>query len=247
MSEVIGGIVKKIYEKKTQRGVMYNVCLELDDGSEEWYGFGKYPPKFGEGSDIEFEVSYNGDFANVDFKSLEIIDLVEPAPAKPVRGSRGSSRVRGDDEGTSSSGSGRSSSAGRGGSRGGSRDASAGRSKPAATYGRSKPAPKSGGDNLSKDEWARKDAVIQVQAARNAAIALVTTALANDALPLPIKKADKLDAMVGVVDELTEQFFLDNDKVDALLKLRAEGAGKNSHDDEPPFDEDEDEDGLPGE
>lgn len=234
MSDFVGGIVKRITEKQGKFGPMFSIQLQHDDGSEQWYGFGKFPPKFGEGSDIEFGVTWNGQYANADFKTVKVVSLVEPAQ-------QGGGRQRGGDAG--------SNGAGRGSRSNGSTSGSAGRggnAAPPARGGVSKPAAKS--DGLSKDEWARKDAVIQLQSCRNSAIAVVAAALQHEALPLPAKKGEKFDALVGAVNELTEQFFLGNDDVDRLLKARAE------KDDKPPFrggheqgEYDEDDDGLPGE
>lgn len=50
---------------------------------------------------------------------------------------------------------------------------------------------------------------IQHQASRNSAIELVKVAVQADALALPAKKADKMDALVALVNELTDQFNAD--------------------------------------
>ena len=58
---------------------------------------------------------------------------------------------------------------------------------------------------MSKDDWAKKDKMIQLQSAMNTAIALCAAAVANDLVALPTKKADKFDAFVALVDEEAER------------------------------------------
>lgn len=174
MSDLILGNVEKITEKKTARGTFFSIKVNGD-----WYGFGKYPPKFGEGSEIEFEVQYNGDFANVDTKSVEVLDLVEAQ--QQDRGGRGGNR----------------------GQRGGSRNPRGGR-------GDSQQAPqKAPANDKPAADWDLKDEKIQWQAARNSAIALADLAIKAEALKLPAKQADKLDALEAYVSEKTKQFFED--------------------------------------
>lgn len=190
MADTMQGIVEKITEKKTAKGTFYSINVEGD-----WFGFGKEAPEFGEGSEVSFEISVNGDFENVDQDTLEVIDLVD-APKKKSSGRSGSGRSGGG----KSSGSGRSGS-GRSG-RGGSDD-----DKPASkSRGKS-----SGGKPADKPavDWDLKDQKIQWQSCRNAAIQLATTAISCEALVLPAKKADKLDALEAWVSEKTQEFFLD--------------------------------------
>jgi hypothetical protein len=50
---------------------------------------------------------------------------------------------------------------------------------------------------------------IHYQSSRNAAIALVDAALkAGDIIALPAKKADKFDALLALVDRVSERYFL---------------------------------------
>ena len=231
-NEITGGIVKRITSKETKFGTLYSLLLQEDDGSENWYGWGKYAPKFGEGSEVEFEVTYNGQYANAVAKTVDVIQLVEAAPQR----SRGGQRGGGRGEQQQSNGGGRRSSRG-GNSTGGNNsftltDAAPVEKKPAV-------------------DWDRKDKIIQWQSCRNSAIAVLELALKADALPLPAKKAEKLDALVGAVNELTEQFFKENnespfqeDKTKRAPK-RAEPQPEEGFDDIP-FDSDDEDDGLPG-
>lgn len=54
---------------------------------------------------------------------------------------------------------------------------------------------------------------IQYQASRNSAIAVVEAAIRSDSLPLPAKKGDRYDALLALVDDLTNQFHIKTDKV----------------------------------
>lgn len=63
------------------------------------------------------------------------------------------------------------------------------------------------------DYWAKKEErdvitqqVIQLQASRNAAIAVCSSALAANILPVPAKKADAFDAFLAAVDEVTQRY-----------------------------------------
>ena len=66
----------------------------------------------------------------------------------------------------------------------------------------------------SKDDyWTKKEerdvvtqTVIQLQASRNAAIAVCSSALAAGILPVPAKKADAFDAFLAAVDEVTQRY-----------------------------------------
>jgi hypothetical protein len=170
---------------------MYNICLDTGQ-DDEWFGHGFDSPEFNEGDEIEFDVSYNGDYANVDVDTVNIINA----------GSGGGSR-RGGSRGNSSRGRG-------GNSRGGSNNASR---RGQSSSNRSKPAPsrKSGGGKgttdtaMTKEDWAKKDKMIQVQAAQNTAIALVSAAVQADAVKLPAKTADRYDAFCALVDEEAER------------------------------------------
>lgn len=66
MSNKVSGIVAVI--KKHPSG-FYSVSV-----ADQWFGAGKYAPKFGEGDVVEFTFTENGDFKNLDFKSVKIIE-----------------------------------------------------------------------------------------------------------------------------------------------------------------------------
>lgn len=58
-----------------------------------------------------------------------------------------------------------------------------------------------------------RDVAILHQSCRKDAIALVAAALEASAMPLPAKNADKLDAVLAMVDDLTGRFFIDTTEV----------------------------------
>ena len=60
---------------------------------------------------------------------------------------------------------------------------------------------------MSKEEWAQKDKIIRRQACMNTAIALINSAVSNDLVALPTKKADKLDAFIALCDEEAERLY----------------------------------------
>ena len=61
--------------------------------------------------------------------------------------------------------------------------------------------------------WAIKDRVIELQACRNTAVALVGVLIANNSVVLPTKKADQYDAIKDLVEELTEEFVQANEDI----------------------------------
>ena len=72
MSDHVIGIVQKISEKPTRNDPVYNICLDTGQ-DDEWFGHGFDEPQFQEGDEIEFDVKYNGDFANIDVDTLNVI------------------------------------------------------------------------------------------------------------------------------------------------------------------------------
>lgn len=76
--------------------------------------------------------------------------------------------------------------------------------------GTSKSAVRSGGRG-SYGGGRKLDDPVQVsitqQSARNAAIQALSVAVQADAVPLPAKKADKLDAFLALVDQVTERYY----------------------------------------
>lgn len=71
----ITGVVEALSSKDTSFGEMWNARV---NGTN--YGMGKFKPKFGVGDNISFSVTYNGKYANVDYKSL----VVEPGTGGPA-------------------------------------------------------------------------------------------------------------------------------------------------------------------
>ena len=195
MSDHVEGIVAKITEKQAgaNGNTVYNICLEVGD-EDEWYGHGFDEPEFQEGDEIEFDISWNGDYANIDTGTVNIISEGEPKPKSRSRGnsrSSGRSSSRGKSSGRSSKPSGRSSS----------------RDKPAAKRGGNASKGKGADTTMSKDEWAQKDQMIRRQACMNTSIKLVTLLLSEGAITIPKKKADAADAIVALCDEEAERLY----------------------------------------
>ena len=71
----ITGVVEALSSKNTDYGEMWSAKV----GGVK-YGMGKFKPKFGVGDNISFSVTYNGKYANVDYKSL----VVEPGTGGPA-------------------------------------------------------------------------------------------------------------------------------------------------------------------
>lgn len=189
-AEIVTGIVTKITESKTARGTFYGIIIDDDR-----FGFGNETPEFGEGSEVTFEVEVNGNFENVDADTFEVLELVEPK--KSGRSGGGRSGGRGGDKPARGGRGGGGDKPARG-SRGGDDKPARGASKPAAPAA-DKPAV----------DWDLKDEKIQWQAARNSALALATIAVNVEALKLPAKQADKLEALEAYVSLKTEEFFQD--------------------------------------
>lgn len=192
MSDHVEGLVRKISEKAAGKGTVYNVCLEIEGQDDEWFGHGFDEPKFFEGDFIEFDIDWNGDYANFDKGSINVIEEGEGEQQKPARKpARSSGRSSGGRSNAKSSG-------GRSSGRSSSKPASKSRGKPAA---------KGNADTMSKDEWADKDRMIRRQACMNTSIALTRVLLENDALAIPKKKADAADAIIAFCDEEAERLY----------------------------------------
>ena len=74
------GTVEKIVQKPTRNGgTAYSFVI---DGT--WYGHGFDAPKFGEGDTISFDYQQNGNFKNVNAKSVQKVQA--PAAQEPAQG-----------------------------------------------------------------------------------------------------------------------------------------------------------------
>lgn len=80
----VTGIVKKIKATPRGRGTAYNFVMDDDN----WYGHGFAPPKFKENDKVTFSYEVNGNFKNVDPRTVK----VEQAPAQESYKQGGDSR-----------------------------------------------------------------------------------------------------------------------------------------------------------
>jgi hypothetical protein len=198
MSDHVEGLVAKISEKAAGKGTVYNVCLEIEGQDDEWFGHGFDEPEFFEGDFIEFDIEWNGEYANFDKSTINVLeegDGAKKPSRKPARSSGRSSGGRGNAKSSGRSSGGRSS--GGGSSRG----------KPAASKGRGKPAAKGNADAMSKDEWADKDRMIRRQACMNTAINLVKLLNEAGVLPAIKKKSEGVDSLIALCDEEAERLY----------------------------------------
>lgn len=90
MSDKIQGRVDYINERDTRVGKMYSIKV---GGTN--YGVGKYPPRgISEGDMVEFGVSWNGNYANVERGTLRKVEGSTAPPAAPAaRGGGGPQKV----------------------------------------------------------------------------------------------------------------------------------------------------------
>lgn len=203
MTDSVNGLIKKITSKEVGKfnNLAYSLCVLCDDnGEEEWFGHGFDKPVCFEGDKVSFDVTYKGDYANIEVATLEITEEGpgEQAAAKPA-GRRGA----GGDK-PAARGRGRGAPAAEEKPARGSRGAAKPAAKPAART----PAASSGG-GLSKDQfWENKekrdiqrDLIIQLQSAQNTAIATIVGAVAAGAVSLPATKSKKFDAFCALIDE----------------------------------------------
>ena len=202
------GHVDDIPSRNTSAGLFYNVVI---DG--ETFGYGKYPPKFGVGGTISANITWRGDYANIDTKSVEILDFGQQrqqggGQRRPQgqgggqRGGYGGPQQRPQGQGQRPQGNAQG------------RPQAGGQRPPAQRGGQS-------GGNSKDTYWEDKaardiqvQAGIQWQASRNSAIALVDVLLKNGMVSgLPTAKGKQADAIVALVDEYTEVMYLQTDEV----------------------------------
>lgn len=260
--DFVSGFIDEFYCASGAKGDFWKLTI-----NGESYGFGKYPPKCGEGSEVEFYIRWNGDYANVDLDTFNVINAVGSGPAagggggnsrgggqrsggqgrggqSQGRGQGGGHRPQGGQNGGGSrQGQGRS--GGDGGSRpqGGHRPAQGGGARPAT----------GGGAGAGKDTyWADKEKrdiitqkAIQLQASRNSAIAVLGVLLTNGAVALPSAKAKQYDAVMDLLAEITERFQEETSAVMNPTKGGGKAGGRQAQDadtdqdDLPEYDEDQ--------
>ena len=206
------GKVVSITDSTTRNGTFYRIEVEdVDTGDTDWFGLGSKAPEFGEGSVISFEYEENGKYLNADAGSIEVLDLVEPKSrgsrgnkSGGRNGSRGSSRGNDDAGNSRRSRNSRSNDSGNSrGSRGGSDKGSNSHSNKGSSGSK---APAKGETN-----WAEKDLRAGLGFAREQAIKVLGAMLEQDAIKLPSKAADKMDAYLDFLDMLTARFLEQGD------------------------------------
>lgn len=161
----VQGIVDRITARPQGRGQAYSVQIQ-----GEWYGHGFDQPKFQEGQEVSFNISWNGQYKNVDVGSVVVMG------GQQQQGGYNNQR-------------------------------------PKQNY---QSRQKSGGNGGKDAYWTKKaeddkerQITIEHQSSRNAAIELIDVALREGAVKLPAKQAEKFDALVALVDELTYKFNSD--------------------------------------
>lgn len=192
MAEV-QGVVERIATKQTAKGgTITNIQV-----NGEWYGMGFAKVNFGQGAEVEFDISWNGNYANVDSDTLNIL-----SPGQRGGGSNGGGQRNG--------------GGGYGGQRSGNGGSGYGQ-RSGSGYGqqqRSAPPRQATGGDSKDDYWKKKEQTdkltqraIQQQSARNSAIAFMDVLFKNEAVKLPAKQGDKMDAALALLDELTARFI----------------------------------------
>lgn len=204
MSDIVQGIVARISSKSAGRSgdKVYNICMEIDGQDDEWFGHGFDKPEFQEGDEIEFEISYNGEYANVNVSS--VVFIAEAAHSN----SRSNTR-----------------SNGRSGSSNGGTKRSASRSS-GSSHKPSRKSNTASDDKMTKAEWAQKDTIIQLQACMNTAIALVVGGIRCDAVKLPTAMNKRWDAYAALCNEEAER--LHSQYVEEVYG-KATGGGRSHH------------------
>lgn len=77
MSDTVSGIVESVDVRETNAGTMYNIKV-----NGKSFGYGRYPPKAKAGDSITFGVKYNGQYANVDTKNVQVTPGTGAPPQK---------------------------------------------------------------------------------------------------------------------------------------------------------------------
>lgn len=181
MSEVISGVVEYIGQKSG----FWNI--KLDD--DQWYGFGKTEPKCAKGDTIEFDVEYNGRYANAANKTLNVLERAQ-------RGGGGASRGGNTQQRDS-------------GSRGNS-GYREGRTRPRASDDQSS------SKSPAKSAWdeGRQNSIV-FQSARKDALEFVKLLGTLNLMELKGSKSDQMGAVELYVAKFTEQFYDDTSELKA--------------------------------
>jgi hypothetical protein len=191
------GFVEKILPKQTSTGkTMYNI--KLDDGN--WYGHGMKPPIFQEGCQIQFTVEQNGQYLN--FQRNGQVTILQGG--NPQQGGFDGQQQQQQYGGQQYGGNGGQQFGGQ------PQQQQPMRRSSQPTQPNVQPPART---NSKDDYWTKKaeddksrQKVIEYQAARNSAIEVVGILLANDAVAIPAQKAKKLDAVLALVDTITDRF-----------------------------------------
>jgi len=231
MSDMMSGIVEDISSKPTRgKNDLWSIKVDGD-----WFGHGFDEPEFDVGAEVEFEISMNGDFENVDVDTLVIL---QQAPDRGRgRDNRGGNRDRG--RGNSRHGSSRSQGSSRASSR--SNRSSGGRGSRNRSSSRSSSRGGGGGnskeDKMTKEEWTRKDNLIRLQSAQNTAIRTVDLLVTQGLVKLPTKKAEHMDAIIALIEIEAKRLFdkyddVADDIMDGFYERGTEDTRKNPKDEE---------------
>ena len=138
------GIVEVVRQHPTNQLYSFKV-------GDNWFGAGKYAPKFAQGDEIKFGYTQKGQYFNLEFGTVEVLEK----------------------------------------GKGGNGAASA---------------PQSSSKGV---DWEGKDKRITYLSCRNSALALFSAAVASDSLVLPAKKADRMDVLKEMINELTDEYYED--------------------------------------
>ncbi|AUR81854.1 hypothetical protein NVP1015O_40 [Vibrio phage 1.015.O._10N.222.51.E5] len=228
MNQVTGGYVQKI----TTRSVAGNKTaynLKMDDG--QWYGHGFAVPQFGEGAEIEFSfsVSPDGRFKNIDTKAgVTIHQQGQSAPPQQAPQQQGGYQPQGQQQQ-----GGYQPQGGQGGQAPQQQQQQGGYQRRPQGKAPANRAPAPSGGVAGKDDYWNKRAeddkkrqkCIEYQSSRNTAVELVGHLLKAELVALPTKKADKMDAVLALVDTLTDRYVGDVDAINTGRNPRDAMAG----------------------
>jgi len=235
MSDMMSGIVEDISSKPTRgKNDLWSIKVDGD-----WFGHGFDEPNFDVGAEVEFEISMNGDFENVDVDTLVVL---EQAPERGRGNNRGGRQ--GNSRSNSRHGSSRSQSSSRGNSR--SNNSRGNRGSNNRSNSRN-PSRRGGGsgqkeDKMTKEEWTRKDNLIRLQSAQNTAIRTIELMVTQSLVKLPPKKAEHMDAVIALIEIEAKRLFDKYDEVaddimDGYYERGTEDTRK-PNDNDPHYDDD---------